>query len=125
MVTYLDHACQISQGLTACVCSPPPRKQIEKLGEWDRCTQAINLISSNLLHRLISPFCCFDFSSLGEQGNTVSKSLALKESALSLACTGILETVEVGLVMKLFSIIHRNSVEFIILVHLLLSDFRV
>ena len=67
----------------------------------------------------ILSFSCFDFSSLGEQGNIVSKSLALRESALSLACTGILETVEVGLLMKLFSVIHRNSVGFIIFVSLI------
>jgi len=33
-------------------------------------------------------------SSLGEQGNTVTKSATLRESLLSLACTEILETVE-------------------------------
>ncbi|KAL9954770.1 hypothetical protein ACROYT_G042345 [Oculina patagonica] len=33
-------------------------------------------------------------SSLGDQGSTVNKSLALRQSALSLACTEILETVE-------------------------------
>jgi len=33
-------------------------------------------------------------SSLGEQGNTVTKSVTLRESLLSLACTEILETVE-------------------------------
>ena len=45
----------------------------------------------------------FSFSSLGEQGNTVSKSLALRDSLLSLACTEILETVEVSFVVKLLS----------------------
>ena len=72
----------------------------------------------------ILSFSCFDFSSLGEQGNIVSKSLALRESALSLACTGILETVEVGLLMKLFSVIHRNSLEFIIFVSLIAFWFQ-
>ena len=38
---------------------------------------------------------CF-FSSLGEQGNTASKSVVLRKSALSLACTEILDTVEVS-----------------------------
>ena len=53
---------------------------------------------SLLKHALV-----FSFSSQGEQGNTVSRSLALRESPLSLACTEILETVEVSILMKLLS----------------------
>lgn len=66
-------------------------------------------------------FC--SFSSLGEQENTVSKSLALKQSALSLACTEILQTVEVS-VKSLFdsnvlwwTLFKQNGIKYLDVVH--------
>lgn len=64
-------------------------------------------------------FC--SFSSLGKQENTVSKSLALKQSALSLACTEILQTVEVS-VKSLFdsnvlSLFKQNGIKYLDVVH--------